>query len=133
MRDFAVGGMQSADLSDEVRLPWGHLALAAIARKERSQAPQRAPAASAHVRAYMIREFGISGTDTARDLSALCSDVLRSLEASPDTVARLAEGWRSASREQMLRLRRIKNMLTPLLSLRELLQGDDPTFRETLV
>ncbi|MCX4513418.1 hypothetical protein OHA27_24465 [Streptomyces sp. NBC_01619] len=131
VRDFAVGGMQSHDLSCETRLRWGRLALSAISRKERSRTPQQAMAESAHVRAYMIREFGVSTADAARDLPALCSEILRNVGVSPEAGARLAEGWRSASRDQMLHLRRIKNMLTPLLPLRALLEGDDRAFRET--
>ncbi|MFF3320886.1 hypothetical protein [Streptomyces sp. NPDC002889] len=131
LRDFAVGGMQSHGLSYETRLRWGRLALSAISRKERSQTPQQAMAESAHVRAYMIREFGVSNADAARDLPALCSEILRNVGVSLEAGARLAEGWKSAPRDQMLQLRRIKNMLTPLLPLRALLEGDDLAFQET--
>ncbi|MFB6615787.1 hypothetical protein ACFCV9_16450 [Streptomyces sp. NPDC056367] len=132
LRDFAVGGMQSPGLSQETRLRWGRLALSAISKKEPRQTPQQAMADSAYVRAYMIREFGDSNTDAARDLPALCSEILRNVGVSLDAGARLAEGWKSAPRDQMLQLRRIKNMLTPLLPLRALLEGDDPVFQEAL-
>ncbi|MET8753941.1 hypothetical protein ABZW32_28150 [Streptomyces sp. NPDC004667] len=132
LRDFAVGGMQSPGLSDETRLRWGHLALSAISRKEPNQTPQQTMADSAHVRAYMIREFGVSNADAARDILALCSEILRNVGVSLEAGARLTEGWKSAPRDQMLQLRRIKNMLTPLLPLRALLAGDDSTFQETL-
>ncbi|MEU3912129.1 hypothetical protein [Streptomyces sp. NPDC029721] len=132
LRDFAVGGMQSPGLSDDTRLRWGHLALSAISRKEPSQTPQQTVADSAHVRAYMIREFGASSADEARDLLALCSDILRNVGVSLEAGARLAEGWKSAPRDQMLQLRRIKNMFTPLLPLRALLTGDESAFQETL-
>ncbi|MGW6876768.1 hypothetical protein ACWGHA_31035 [Streptomyces xanthophaeus] len=131
LRDFAVGGMQSPGLSDETRLRWGRLALSAISRKELSQAPQQAMAEFANVRAYMIREFGVSKTDAARDLPALCSEILQNVGMPLEAGARLAEGWQSAPRDQMLQLRQIKNMLTPLLPLRTLLEGDDAAFQET--
>ncbi|MDH2393195.1 hypothetical protein QCN29_31355 [Streptomyces sp. HNM0663] len=131
LRDFAVGGMQSRGLSDEVRLRWGRLALSAITRKAPSQTPQQATAEAACVRAYMIQEFGVSNADPARDLPALCSEILRNVGVPLETGTRLAEGWKSAPREQMLQLRRIKNMLTPLLPLRALMEGDDPAFQET--
>ncbi|MFE7093886.1 hypothetical protein [Streptomyces erythrochromogenes] len=130
LRDFAVGGMQSPGLPDETRLRWGRLALSAISRKERSQTPQQAMAESAHVRAYMILKFGVSNADAARDLPGLCSEILRNVGMSPGAGARLAEEWKSATRDQMLQLRRIKNMLTPLLPLRALLEGEDPDFQE---
>lgn len=79
----------------------------------------------------MILEFGISDTDAVRDLSALCSDILRCLGLSHEAAVRLAREWQSLPREQMLRLRRIKNMLTALLPLRALLEGDDdPALRD---
>lgn len=131
LRDFAVGGMQSPGLSDETRLRWGRLALSAISRKESVQTPQQAIADSASVRAYMIREFGVSKEDASRDLIALCSEILRNVGMSLEAGTRLAEGWKSAPRDQMLQLRRIKNMLTPLLPLRLLLEGSDSVVQET--
>jgi hypothetical protein len=79
----------------------------------------------------MIREFGVSNADAARDLPALCSEILRHVGVTPEAGARLAEEWKTAPRDQMLQLRRIKNMLTPLLPLRTLLEGDDLAFQET--
>ncbi|MDT9691000.1 hypothetical protein Q5762_22135 [Streptomyces sp. P9(2023)] len=130
VRDIAVGGMQRHDLADEARLQWGRLALSAISKKYREDLPQRAMAESASVRAYMIKEFGLSNADPARNLSALCSDVLRDLGGSLEVAARLAGEWRTAPPEQMLQLRRIKNMLTPLLPIRALLEGDDPAMQD---
>lgn len=130
LRVFAVGGMQSSGLSDDTRLRRGRLALAAISAGGPSRTPQEAMADAAHVRAYLIAKFGVGDVDAVRDLPALCSEILRNVGMSPDEGARLAEGWRSASRERMLRLRRIKNMLTPLLPLRALLEGDDLALQE---
>ncbi|MEU2240331.1 hypothetical protein ABZ572_13130 [Streptomyces sp. NPDC018338] len=131
VRVFAVGGMQSRGLSDEARLRWGRLALSAISRRERGYVPQQAMAAAARVRAYMIVEFGGSDADVARDPSALCSNVLRHLGMSHEAAVRLAGDWRAAPREQMLQLRRIKNMLSPLVSVRMLLEGDEPVLLDT--
>lgn len=73
----------------------------------------------------------VSDTDATRDPSALCSDVLRHLGLSHEAAARLAGEWRTLPREQMLHLRLIKNMLTPLLPVRGLLERDDPVLRDT--
>ncbi|WP_433571642.1 hypothetical protein [Streptomyces sp. CA-251247] len=130
LRDIAVGGVQRHDLSDEARLRWGRLALSAISRKYGEGSPQRATAEAVNVRTYMIKEFGVSNADPARNLSALCSDIRRDLEVPLNVATRLAEEWRSAPREQMLQLRRIKNMLTPLFPVQALLEGDDPVLRD---
>ncbi|MFJ2058720.1 hypothetical protein ACIOMM_22605 [Streptomyces sp. NPDC087908] len=126
LRDLAVGGMQRRDLPTEVRLRWGRLALSAISWKYRTGPSQMMTADSARVRAYMIKEFGDSETDLARNLTALCSDVLRDLGMPLETAARLAAGWRTLPREQMLQLRRIKNLLTPLLLLQPHLKRGEP-------
>ncbi|MFE7585621.1 hypothetical protein ACFU5Y_29100 [Streptomyces gardneri] len=131
LRVLAVGRMQSPALARETRLRWGHLALSAISGMARSQTPQQTMAECARARAYMILEFGVSASDAARDLPALCSEILGNLGISLEATERLAEDWRAGSRERMLRLRRIKNMLTPLLPLHALLKETTPVFEET--
>ncbi|MEU3425898.1 hypothetical protein [Streptomyces gardneri] len=131
LRVLAVGRMQSSALTHETRLRWGRLALSAIAAMARLQTPQQTTADSARARAYMILEFGVSDSDAARDLPALCSEILRNLGVSLEAAERLTEDWRSAPRERMLQLRRIKSMLTPLLPLHALLKEGDPVFQET--
>ncbi|MEU7534190.1 hypothetical protein AB0B30_08705 [Streptomyces narbonensis] len=131
LRVLAVGRMQSPALTRETRLRWGHLALCAISETARSQTPQQTTADSTRVRAYLILEFGMSDSDAARDLPALCSEILGNLGVPLEAAERLAEDWRSAPGEQMLRLRRIKNMLTPLLPLQALLKKGGPAFQET--
>ncbi|MFF6870647.1 hypothetical protein ACIPQA_29400 [Streptomyces sp. NPDC090109] len=131
LRDLAVGRMQHCGLPDEVRVRWGHLALSAVSRKhDRAEATQQATAESARVRAYMIREFGVSDTDTARDLHDLCSDILRNLGIPLEAAAQAAGEWPKMPPDQMLRLRRIKNMLTPLLVLENLLEREEPEGRD---
>ncbi|MFD3723652.1 hypothetical protein [Streptomyces sp. NPDC058671] len=125
--------MQRTELPDEDRLRWGRLALAAISGKYADGLNQQAMAEAAHVRIYMIREFGAGDADTVRDLSALCADILRHMEVSYEVAVELSGEWRAAPREQMLHLRRIKNMLTALLPVQTLLDGDDPVMREALV
>ncbi|MEV6249653.1 hypothetical protein AB0M38_26140 [Streptomyces sp. NPDC051742] len=132
LRELAVGRMQRSGLPDDVRLRWGRVALAAISGKHGEDGLSRQGMAdAARARAYMILEFGVSDSDAVRDLSALCSDVLGCLGLSHEAAVRLAGEWRSLPREQMLRLRRIKNMLNALMPLRALLEGDDdPALRD---
>ncbi|AVH96587.1 hypothetical protein C5L38_17185 [Streptomyces sp. WAC00288] len=126
MRDLAVGRMQRGDLPAGTRIRWGRLALAALPGKYPEERSQRLVIDSARVRAYLIREFGPDATDPARDLAALRADVLRNLGMPRETAARLADGWQSLPREQMLRLRRIKNMLSALHPVLPLLEDGTP-------
>ncbi|CAM5472179.1 hypothetical protein [Streptomyces narbonensis] len=130
LRVLAVGRMQSSALAHETRLRWGRLALSAISGMARSQTPQQTTADAARVRAYLILEFGVSESDATRNLTALCSEILRNLEVSLEVAERLAEDWRSAPGDRILRLRRIKNMLTPLLPLQAVLKKGGPAFQE---
>ncbi|GGR32209.1 hypothetical protein GCM10010497_38400 [Streptomyces cinereoruber] len=112
LRDLAVGRMQNGDLPAGTRIRWGRIALAALPGVyPEGGRSQQAVIGSARVRAYLIRECGPDATDPARDLPALRADVLRNLGTPGETAARLADGWQSLPREQMLRLRRIKNTL----------------------
>ncbi|MEU0664683.1 hypothetical protein ABZ508_01180 [Streptomyces lavendulocolor] len=86
---------------------------------------QEMVAAAARVRVYMIRQFGVSASDEARQPDRLCEDVLKNIGSSIDEVARLATDWRSLQREEMLYLRRLKNILTPLTEIADLLNPAD--------
>ena len=83
-------------------------------------------AESAHVRSFVIREFGESGEDEARRIGELCAHVEAHLGMTREEALQLASEWRGAPREQVLHLRRIKNMLTPLAAIQGLLQEEDP-------
>ncbi|PVC67676.1 hypothetical protein [Streptomyces sp. CS081A] len=126
LRDLAVARMQRGDLPAGTRIRWGRLALAALPGKYPEGRSQRLVIESARVRAYLTREFGPDATDPARDLPALRADVLRNLGMPRETAARLADGWRTLPREQMLRLRRIKNMLSALHPVLPLLEDGSP-------
>ncbi|MFF9149572.1 hypothetical protein ACF1BN_32505 [Streptomyces sp. NPDC014861] len=120
--------MQRSDETDGNRLRWARLALAAVSRKHQGGAPQLSMTESVAIRAYLIREFGVDSSDADRSLALLCSDVLENLELPLETAGRMAERWRETTRERMLQLRRAKNLLTPLLPIRAMLDsGDLPT------
>jgi hypothetical protein len=128
LRELGVGRMQSDAYPQEIRLRWGHLALAAIAWKYASTPddPKKAVAESALVRAYMIRQFGESEEDEARRIGDLCAYVETHLDLTREDALRLAAEYRRAPGPQMLHLRRIKNMLTPMAVIQDLLHEDDP-------
>ncbi|MEV3989799.1 hypothetical protein AB0J57_12935 [Streptomyces sp. NPDC049837] len=132
LRDWCVGRMQSPVCSAALRARWGHLALIAISRQHKAGTDdaQKAVADTARIRAYMIQELGVSASDEARQPAALCAYVLESIGLPIDEVTRLAGEWRTAPREQALLLRRLKNMLTPLVHIQDLVNPDDAVRHE---
>ncbi|MEV4329785.1 hypothetical protein AB0K02_04470 [Streptomyces sp. NPDC049597] len=128
IRELSVGRMQSAPHSQEVRIRWAHLALAAIAHKYATslEDPKKSVAESALVRVFLIREFGESEDDEARQVGDLCAHVKAHLGMTRNEALELASEWRGAPREHVLGLRRIKNMLTPLVVIQGLLHAEDP-------
>ncbi|MFI2368405.1 hypothetical protein [Streptomyces sp. NPDC018833] len=132
IRELSVGRMQSAAYPREIRIRWAHLALAAIAGKYAPslEDPKKSVAESAHVRSFMIREFGESEADEARRIGELCAHVEAHLGMTREEARQLASEWGGAPREQVLHLRRIKNMLTPLAAIQDLLQEEDPIQRD---
>ncbi|KOX23752.1 MULTISPECIES: hypothetical protein [unclassified Streptomyces] len=130
LRVLAVGGMQRHDLPAGTRIRWGRLALAALPGKYREEPSLHSVVEAARVRAYLIREFGPDDTDPARDLAALRADVVRNLSMSLETAARLAGEWQALPREQVLRLRRVKNLLSTLRPVLPLLEDGDSSVEE---
>ncbi|MFJ4336844.1 hypothetical protein [Streptomyces sp. NPDC088915] len=130
LRDLAVGRMQRADLPAAARIRWGRLALSALPGTYPEGPSQRMLIGSARVRAYLIGEFGPDGTDPARDLPALRADVMRNLGMPRETAARLAGEWRGLPREQVLRLRYVKNLLSALRPVLPLLEDGGSSTEE---
>ncbi|WMX46171.1 hypothetical protein RGF97_16820 [Streptomyces roseicoloratus] len=133
LRDLAVGRMQRGSDTTEVRIRWGHLALSTILKGQQEHAekdPKVTVAEAAWIRAYMIQAFGPSDTDPTRQPSELCNEVLLHIGMSRADVARTADTWTTAPRETILQLRRIKNMLSPLLQIEDLLHRDEKVDQE---
>ncbi|MEU6239849.1 hypothetical protein [Streptomyces sp. NPDC047024] len=82
------------------------------------------------LRVYAIEEFGVRRGDLIRDPVFLCETVFREFGASPAEVAAEAVDWRTLTRPEMLRLRRIKNALTLLRPTSDVLPVDEPIHRE---
>ncbi|MEV6393621.1 hypothetical protein AB0M39_02380 [Streptomyces sp. NPDC051907] len=128
LRDLSVGEMQSNSHSDDIRIRWANLALAAISKyyDHLTDDPKKKVAESARVRSYLIQEFGASQLDEVRQPAALCAYVVENIDMTRDESGRDSAQWRTASRPQVLQLRRIKNMFTPLTPISEQLSADDP-------
>ncbi|WP_327305597.1 hypothetical protein OG730_20480 [Streptomyces sp. NBC_01298] len=120
LRCLATLSMRNEELPDGVRLRWARIALAALDRLGR---PEERP----YVHAYLIGSLG-SGEDgdPDRDPAALCREVLARFELTPDQAAAQARVWRDLRRPEILRLRRIKNLLRCTEAARPYLAATDP-------
>lgn len=120
LRSLATFRMQDEELPDGVRLRWGRIALAALDRLGRSgERP--------YIRSYLLQRFGPGGDgDPDRDPAALCRDVLALFELTPEQAAAQAPAWRDLPRPAILRLRRIKNLISCTEPARPYLAATDP-------
>ncbi|MFF1409640.1 hypothetical protein ACFVX6_07560 [Streptomyces sp. NPDC058289] len=120
LRSLATFCMQNEELPDGVRLRWARVAMAALDRLGR---PEERP----YVHAYLIRYLGPGEDgDPERDPAALCRDVLARFELTPDQAAAQARVWRDLPRPDILRLRRIKNLISCTEPARSYLAETDP-------
>ncbi|MFE2288577.1 hypothetical protein ACFXDJ_30975 [Streptomyces sp. NPDC059443] len=132
LRAMATVRMQDESLPEGMRLRWGRVSLAALARAGR---PEEQP----YVRAYLIQTFGPSpapgsasdpgsalAPDPDRDPAALCRDVLARFGMTPREAAAQAGVWRDLPRPAILRLRRIKNLIPCMAPARPYLADTDP-------
>lgn len=120
LRALATARLQDEALPDGVRLRWGRVALAAIARAGR---PEEQP----YVRSYLLRWFGPGADgDPDRDPAALCRDVLARIGMTPEEAAAQARVWRELPRPAIQRLRRAKNLIPCTAPARPHLAPTDP-------
>ncbi|WP_371616904.1 hypothetical protein [Streptomyces sp. NBC_00454] len=120
LRAMATARMQDEGLPEGMRLRWGRVSLAALARAGR---PEEQP----YVRAYLLRTFGPGGDgDPDRDPAALCREVLARFDLTPDQAAVRARAWRDLPRPDIQRLRRIKNLIPCMAPARPHLADTDP-------
>ncbi|MFH8768650.1 MULTISPECIES: hypothetical protein [unclassified Streptomyces] len=132
LRVLSDGRMRDDRRDVETRLRWVQLALVACRRKRESVEFNSANILTdeVNVRAYAIREFGAVQGDRIRDPHELCRVVFREIGASQEQISIEATDWRSLPRERMLRLRYVKNLLTPLRSMMGVLPENDPLRRQ---
>ncbi|MGP3922655.1 hypothetical protein [Streptomyces sp. 8N616] len=128
LRDKSVGNMQNAALPKGTRLRWAQIAVTAVHRKhDAGQVDQRASVAEeARIRAYTIREFGRVDDGTLRDLPLLFGQVIQAVGLSREEVFLSAATWQDSGPSEMLTLRRIKNLLTPLKDVEPYVEADEP-------
>jgi hypothetical protein len=72
---------------------------------------------AATIRALLINELGPIPGDTPWDPAALTQRVLATTTLRPEAAADLAREWKTLPRQEILLLRRHKNLLTPLTTI----------------
>ncbi|MFJ4775336.1 hypothetical protein [Streptomyces sp. NPDC088762] len=129
LRVLAVGRMQDDGLPDGIRLRWGRVAVAATHRCAAAEGTDELAWWSelAHVRAYMIRTLG---PERGGDPAVLCREVLDLFDLTPAAAAAEARTWRDLPPPRILYLRRIKNLVAHLTSVRPCLRDTDPVAAE---
>ncbi|MER7174529.1 hypothetical protein [Streptomyces mesophilus] len=132
LRDGAVGKLQNKDLGDADRIAWAKFAALSISRRIESGEKDSLTSAAelARVRAYVIREFGPSSEEPFRNPDRLCREALEEIPMGYAEVRALAEEWKRRAPEEMLTLRRIKNLLTPLQDVADHLESSSSPGRE---
>lgn len=127
LRDMSVGKMQSSLPGKEERILWGEVAILCIHRKNTGEGtnPLASAAEEARVRAYIIREFGEVNCEALWSLAGLCEFIVESIPCSLEDARAKVSHWRSLSREEILLLRRVKNLLNAAESVKELFRGKD--------
>jgi hypothetical protein len=132
LRELAVARMNDDRLAAETRLRWVQLALTAIRNKtQRSDIDRKATLAEeTNVRVNAIRAFGAAQDGGLLDPVDLCEGVFAEIGQTSEEVRTEAVQWQSLSPQEMLRLRRVKNLLTPLRDVESLFPPGDPLHRE---
>ncbi|MFP8884150.1 hypothetical protein [Streptomyces mangrovi] len=78
----------------------------------------------AHVRSYVIRELKEMKIGESWSVSQLCRLVLNSIPYPLGDIREKASRWRELNREEMLTLRRIKNLLNTLKNVEDIVQQE---------
>ncbi|WP_448321232.1 hypothetical protein [Streptomyces sp. CO7] len=113
LRELGTTRMRQPDLSDTVRLRWARLAATAVTNKYVG-----APGGEAkqdvdivRLRAAAIEALGPDPGDPDRDPELLFRYITEGCGTSYDDLSAAAADWRTLPPAEMLRLRRVKNML----------------------
>ncbi|MBO8188175.1 hypothetical protein [Streptomyces spirodelae] len=124
LRDRSVGRMQSPEFPTADRLRWAQVALSICRAKHACGAVDDLTAATevARVRSYTIRQFGPARGDHLRDPFQLYTDVTEAIGETSEEIRRKSAHWQHRTREEILHLRRVKNLLNTLEGVQEQLR-----------
>ncbi|WP_189482599.1 hypothetical protein [Streptomyces pseudogriseolus] len=131
IRDLSVGRMRNEDLGADVQLRWVRLALVANRLKRRSG---RFDAASilvddVYVQVFAIYRFGPRCDDPVLGPVETCRAVFREIHERLDDVVAATKAWSSLTKQEILRLRRIKNLLNILAPIMQFIPQEAPEYQ----
>ncbi|MBC3988910.1 hypothetical protein H8N00_08445 [Streptomyces sp. AC563] len=133
LREASIGRVQDRNLPTVKRIQWAAVCELAIDRmRQHSEGPggRAVMAEEARLRAYVITRFGREDNNSLSDASVLFRRVIASIGAERREVTEKAGGWQRLTREEMLQLRRVKNLVLPFKDVLPLLDLADPLRRE---
>lgn len=115
--------MQNSALTTSRRLRWARVALAMCqAKRELGGIDALASTAeTARVHAYTIHQFGPLAGDYLRDPLTLFREIVEAIDETPRELTQKAMGWQTLTHEQILHLRKIKNLLGSLVVIKDVL------------
>ncbi|MCQ0023389.1 hypothetical protein M4914_10795 [Streptomyces somaliensis DSM 40738] len=127
LKEISTNRMQSPDISPRDRLRWANLASQFISKKyaDDPESVRREVIEQTWVRAYAVRNLIEPGPRKLSEAAALCTHVLSHIDLSREEIMEVLDSQPPASRESALRLRTVKNMLTPLMQVHELLEDEE--------
>ncbi|MFE5208721.1 hypothetical protein [Streptomyces sp. NPDC056600] len=128
LRELCTTRMGRADLGEAVRLRWARLAATAVTRKY-AHAPDddaRKHVDVVRLRAASIKALGPEPGDPDRDPELLFRYLTEKCAMTYDEVAAETPRWRELPTAEILRLRRVKNMLTAALGVEQHLPSGSP-------
>lgn len=133
IRTMCVSHMQEEGISRTLRLRWAGLALRAISKKYSAHPHHREKgvADEAWVRAYAVRTLMPSAAERAAGSTKLCAYVLDHVDLSREAASQASSTFSPSRPQEMLHLRRIKNMLSPLAQVYEYLEEGSDLKEET--
>ncbi|MEV5442492.1 hypothetical protein AB0N23_08120 [Streptomyces sp. NPDC052644] len=133
IRTICVSHMQEEAIPKPLRLRWARLALGAISKKYSTHPPrhERRVADEAWVRAYVVRTLLASAAERTSESTKLCAYVLDHVDLSREAASQASSAFSPSRPHEMLHLRRIKNMLSPLAQVYEYLEEGSDLKEET--
>ncbi|MFE6775244.1 hypothetical protein [Streptomyces sp. NPDC057702] len=133
LRDVCIGGMQDDRLSATERMQWataGELVIDRQRHHPEKRDPHAVMANEVTLRAYVITRLGRVDDGSLSDLSLLWRRVTEAIGASSSSIRESAGDWQRTTRQEMLALRRVKNLVTPFREILPLLDQTDPLHEE---
>ncbi|GGX77587.1 hypothetical protein GCM10010358_34940 [Streptomyces minutiscleroticus] len=123
--------MGRTDLSDAIRLRWARLAVAAVANKYigSHDSDARKDVELVQLRAAMIKNLGPDAGDPDRNPELLSRYITEKCGISYADISAATTEWRKLPPAEILRLRRIRNMLSAAQGIDQHLLTDSPIKR----